>query len=230
VADVSGQNNHGSIYGAKRVAGKHGRALSFDGINDLVTIADSKSLDLTTAATVEAWVRPTALGSTWRTVLVKERPAQLSYALYAGNGSGKPSGHVFTISDRSTAGASALTLKRWAHLATTWDGRTLRLYVNGVQVAERALTGRLAASSNPLRIGGNNVWREWFKGEIDDVRVYNRALTATQVGADRNAPVAGPSAAALRAASTSVRKDRTKLSRKHRAAVRRARSARHHRH
>ena len=65
--------------------GRFGSALTFDGVNDLVTVADSASLDLTNRATLEAWVNPTALGAAWRTALLKEQPGQLVYALYANN-------------------------------------------------------------------------------------------------------------------------------------------------
>ena len=72
VTDASGQGNHGTISGATRTtAGRFGGALSFDGINDWVTVADAASLDLTNRLTVEAWVFPTALNS-WETVVLKE--------------------------------------------------------------------------------------------------------------------------------------------------------------
>ena len=61
-------------------------------------------------------------------------------------------------------------------MAATWDGATLRLYVNGVQVGSRAVAGTLLTTSYPLRIGGNANWGEYFAGTIDEVRVYNRAL------------------------------------------------------
>ena len=73
--------------------------------------------------------------------------------------------------------------------ATLMNG-ACRLYVDGTQVATRSTSGGITASTGPLSIGGNGVrTSEWFTGSIDDVRVYNRALTATEVGTDRNAPV-----------------------------------------
>ncbi len=61
LTDVSGLSNHGSVSGATwTTSGRYGSALSFDGVNDLVSVADAASLDLTNAMTVEAWVRPTA--------------------------------------------------------------------------------------------------------------------------------------------------------------------------
>ena len=188
--DASGANNPGTISGpARTTAGRYGGALTFDGINDLVTIADANSLDLN-RMTLEAWVRPTGLGD-WRAVLLKEQPGQLVYALYASTDNGRPSGHVFTSGDMMVRGPSVLPADTWSHLAMTWDGTTERLYVNGTQVATTALTGTAATSSGALRIGGNNVWGEWFAGAIDEVRVYNRAISAAEIAADRDTPIGG---------------------------------------
>ena len=73
-------------------------------------------------------------------------------------------------------GPSRLPVNQWSHLATTYNGSTLTLYVNGTAVASQAVTGNILASTGVLRIGGNNIAAEWFKGRIDDVRIYNRAL------------------------------------------------------
>jgi len=206
-ADASGNGNTGTISGATRAAGRNGGGLSFDGAGDLVTVADASSLDLTTGMTLEAWVRP-SLVSDWRTVMLKEQPGQLVYALYASTDNGRPSGHVFTTGDVGLRGPAVLPATTWSHLAMTWDGLTLRLYVNGTQVSSSALAGAAATSASPLRIGGNSVWGEWFSGLIDDVRVYNRALTAAQIVTDRDTPVGGGGATLLAtrsAASTSRR-------------------------
>ena len=101
VADASGTGNTGTISGATRsTAGRYGGALSFDGVNDMVTVADANSLDLTTGMTLEAWVRP-ATGGDWRTVILKEQPGQLAYALYSSTDNGRPSAHVYSGGDRS---------------------------------------------------------------------------------------------------------------------------------
>src|SRR2546426_3753993 len=91
LGDVSGTGNVGTLVNgpAWNAAGKFGSALSFDGINDIVNIADSNSLDLTTGMTLEAWVKPSAL-SGYRTVLMKDVPAELSYAMYASGDVNRP--------------------------------------------------------------------------------------------------------------------------------------------
>ena len=68
----------------------------------------------------------------------------------------------------------------------TYDGSTLRLYVNGTQVgASTAHTGTIATSTNPLQIGGDSIYGQYFAGLIDNVRVYNVALTAAQIQTDQ---------------------------------------------
>src|SRR5690349_17118115 len=185
--DASGYGNNGTISGATRVAGgKLGGALSFNGVNARVDIPDSNSLDLASGMTLEAWVNPATLAGKWRTVLIKEQPAALAYALYAGEDNARPSAHAFTSSEFDTRGTSSLPLNAWSHLAATYDGSTLRLYVNGTQVSSRAVSGAMVSSSGALRIGGNAVWGEYFQGLIDEVRVYSRALSAAEIQSDMN--------------------------------------------
>jgi hydrogenase maturation factor HypE len=91
--------------------------------------------------------------------------------------------------DQSASATASLALNTWTHLAATYDGTTVRLFVNGVQAGTRAVSGSLAASTGALRIGGNAVWGEYFSGRIDEVRIYNRALSAAEIQADMNQPV-----------------------------------------
>ncbi|HEX5922362.1 MAG TPA: LamG-like jellyroll fold domain-containing protein [Baekduia sp.] len=189
VTDASGRANTGTITGATRTTGHSGSALTFNGTSNSVTIPDSSSLDLTSAMTLEAWVNPT-IASDWRTVILKEATGNLAYSLYGASGyaGGAPS---TWIGSTDLPGPAALPAGAWSHLATTWDGTTWRLYVDGVQKASRTFAGPIAVSSGALKIGGNALWGEYFSGRIDDVRIYNRGLTAAEVGRDRDTPVGG---------------------------------------
>ena len=156
--------------------------MTFDGVDDWVTVPDSASLDLTGPMTISAWVRPTALGA-WDQVLLKESTNGLTYALYATNASGNRPNGQFSIAgaDRTVLGTSALANGAWTHLSTTYDRSAMRLYVNGTLVRTTNRTGAVATSNSPLRIGGNSIWSEWFAGQLDDVRVYNRSLSTTEI-------------------------------------------------
>jgi O-glycosyl hydrolase len=194
--DASGNGNAGTISGAARTAaGKYGGALSFDGSSSWVTVPATNSLNLTAGMTLEAWVQPAAASTGWATALLKERPGGLAYALYAADGAGRPpAGYINRNgADVDAAGSSALPLNSWSHLAATYDGAILRLYINGTQVHSRSQTGNIATSTGPLRIGGNGIWGEHFSGLIDEVRVYDTALTQTQIQTDMNSPVAAES-------------------------------------
>jgi hypothetical protein len=188
--DASDHGNDGTTaYTTWSEAGKHGGALSFNGSSSKVTIADSPSLDLTDAMTLEAWVYPTALGTTWRTVLFKEKQSGPAYSLYANQDTSRPVGQVNIGGEQNAVGSSTLPLNAWSHLAATYDGETLRLYVNGTEVGTETVSGLIPTSEGPLRIGGNSIWGEWFNGRIDDVRVYDVALTPAQIESDMATPV-----------------------------------------
>ncbi|MGH2798631.1 MAG: LamG-like jellyroll fold domain-containing protein, partial [Thermoleophilaceae bacterium] len=189
VRDSAGGDDPGTLSGAARTSGRFGRALRFDGENDLVSIPDASRLDLTDKMTLEAWVKPSALGSSWRTVILKEQPDDLVYGLYANATGAAPSGHVYVGDDMRTKGMETLPVGAWTHLAATYDGSMLRLFVNGVESSNLAVDGRMASSSAPLRLGGNQVWDEWFDGVIDEVRIYSRALSPAEIQADMTTAV-----------------------------------------
>ncbi|HEY7019302.1 MAG TPA: LamG domain-containing protein, partial [Gaiellaceae bacterium] len=101
-----------------------------------------------------------------------------------------PVGQLFlNNAEQNAPGSAAVPLNTWTHLASTYDGSTLKLYVNGVLAGSKAVTGSLAATTNPLRIGGNTIWSEWFSGQIDEVRLYKRALTPGEIQADMATPL-----------------------------------------
>jgi len=179
----------GQITGATWTpGGRFGQALSFNGISDWVTAPDSAALDLAGGMTLEAWMKPSALSS-WRSVIQKERPGSLAYALYAGTDSGNPAASLFTTANVQAAGPAPLRTSTWTHLAMTWDGASVRLFEDGAEVASQPAAGQLVNSTGELRIGGNSLRSEWFNGLIDEVRIYSRPLSGAQIRADMNAPV-----------------------------------------
>ncbi|WP_433216299.1 LamG-like jellyroll fold domain-containing protein [Microtetraspora malaysiensis] len=195
VADASGSGNTGTASATSWAAGKFGQALSFNGTSSWVTVKDSPSLRLTNKITMEAWVKPASI-SGWRTVLMKESgPDDGSYALYSSISTGPGvSGGPATdlLIDGYSDGADSLTklaINTWSHIAGTYDGTSTKIYINGSLAGETTVSGNVATGAAPLRIGGNNPFGDYFSGLIDEVRIYNTALTQGQIQADMNTPV-----------------------------------------
>ncbi|QSQ19081.1 DUF4038 domain-containing protein [Pyxidicoccus parkwayensis] len=187
--DASGNGLNGTLAGQTWATGRYGGALGFN--NNYVTVPDSNLLNLTLGMTLSAWVQPTAALSRWPTVIMKEKPSQMAYVLYANSDMNRPS--AFFVSggvEHDVLGGSGLPLNTWTHLAATYDGATFSLYVNGTLVSSVADSATIDVSANELRIGGNRVWGEYFPGLIDEVRIYNRALTAAEIISDRDTPIA----------------------------------------
>jgi uncharacterized repeat protein (TIGR01451 family) len=190
-ADASGGVNSGAIgTAAWTTQGKYGNALSFNGTSAKVTIPDAASLRLTNGMTLEAWVNPSIVDGKWRDVVYKGNDNYYLEATSCCQGS-PVGGGIFSGSYGENFGTSNLPLNTWTHLATTYDGTTLRLYVNGAQVASKAQTGSIATSTNPLQIGGDSIFGQYFSGRIDEVRVYSVALTQAQILGDMGTAIGG---------------------------------------
>jgi hypothetical protein len=129
----------------------------------------------------------------------------LSYALYAHDGAplalgnAVPAGYVrlnntAVTTDQAARGTAKLILNTWTHIATTYDGVTQRFYVNGVLVGSnnpaQGSTNVITQANGALRIGGNaSSTGEFFNGMIDEVRVYNRALSSAEIQSDMVTPI-----------------------------------------
>jgi chitodextrinase len=194
VADLSGHGNNGTTANTTWAStGKFGKALLFNGANALVTIPDSPSLHLTTAMSLEAWVNPTAANTAWRDIIYK---ANDNYYLEGASPSGPPMIGVTIAGGSAEAyGTAGLSTNTWTFLAATYDGATLRLYVNGTQAASQSRAGSIITAGTPLQIGGDSVWGQFFQGMIDEVRIYNVTLTPGQIQADMATAVGGSSPA-----------------------------------
>ena len=153
-------------------AGHSGTALSFNGSSGYAFAPDAKSLDFGESVTLEAWVNPNT-GSGNQTIIAKEN----QYAL--GINSGQVQAAFQTAHGPSWlwVGSGPVLAGVWTHIAATYDGLAIRTYVNGLETSRSVYTnGPLAATTNPLWIGGRASSPAYFNGTIDEVRVesYSR--------------------------------------------------------
>ncbi len=192
--DSSGNGNTGTLTnGPTWVAGRIGGAISFDGVNDHVNVPDSNVLDVTSAFTLTAWVNPPSAYTDFRSVLIKNYVYYI-YAYISGYcGAGNPMGGFTTGSSNVVCHAQALALNTWTSLAVSYDGSVLKFFRNGVEVASAPASGSLPPTTGSLQIAASQ-FGEYFRGLIDDVRVYNRALSSAEIqsiyteGADTTPP------------------------------------------
>lgn len=187
--DVSGNGHDGAIVRATWVDGLVGRALRFDGSTSLVRVPDDGALDLATALTIEAWVKlESAAGA--RVILSKWDDATQDRAYIFKKHNDQPGPRVELwreppLGYADLPGQEPLALGRWLHVAATWDGAVLRLYVDGREDAAVPAPGLVRASAADLLIGavGAAGPQEVFAGIIDEVSLYARALSPAEVAA-----------------------------------------------
>ena len=179
--DVSGNNNTGTLAnGPTWVSGVAGHALLFDGTDDSVDVLSS--LNLANIFTLSAWVNPATTFTDFRAILVKNYKYYLysSVAGYCGNGS--PLGGFAEITNNTVCQPGPLPINAWTHLALTSDGSKLTLYRNGATVATGSVSETLSPTAGSLQIGASQ-YGENFQGLIDEVSIYNRALSTTEIQA-----------------------------------------------
>jgi len=180
-ADSSGNRNTGILTnGPLWTPGRIGSALYFDGTDDNVTVADSNSLNLSDAFTLSAWVNPSEAFSDFRAILVKN----YTYYFYADVsgycGDGTPLAGFDQATSNVVCQSTALTPNTWTHLAATYNGSTITLYRDGLPVAVANASGPLTPTPGTLQIGASQ-YGEYFKGMIDEVRIYKTALSDTEI-------------------------------------------------
>jgi hypothetical protein len=189
VSDASGNGNDGTRYGPAWISGQRGSALDFDGTDDYVEVADDDTLDLTSGATVMAWVRVSSATGDHQIIAAK---------WYEGESGCPPCSYVFefqpagvtpqfvtytTVGRQDAISGVTVDLGEWAFLAGTYDGSVARIYVNGVPTGEIGQSGSIQIGAQPLLMGAHAAsWdRNWLEGAIDEVRIFNRALTAQEI-------------------------------------------------
>ncbi len=185
--DIVGNSNGTPVGGATYAAGKVGRAFSFDGNDDYITIPHNVSQNPGAQITIDAWVMPTVL-RTGATILQKRSPSNVGGFVFEPTGDDASAlQFVLMINGTyyfATTPTGVLTAGVWQHLAATYDGSAMKIYVDGVEKAGTPRTGMIDAVTAPMVIGRNVVTQSMaWQGEIDEVELLNRALTQTEIQA-----------------------------------------------
>lgn len=193
-ADNSGNANAGTISGATwKRAGIIDFALHFDGIDDVVNTGSGSTLDNLPATTISAWIKPNTLGEGALGRIIQKGTGVATgfrFLLQANNALSFAVDYTTTDLSRTTAN-SVFTLAVWTHVLVTWTGSAtatnIRIYINGVETRYGTTRNGVGARTNDaalsLYIGNESGGTGTFDGLMDDVRVYNRVLSASEIKA-----------------------------------------------
>jgi hypothetical protein len=191
VADASGNGNIGKILNGQprwqASGGKIGGALLFDGKGDWVHVANESNFDCTSEVTVAAWIKVNRFDKDYQAIIAKgdsawriQRNQGADSIEFACSGLKIPSGNQYG----GLYGEKSVNDGKWHHVAGVYNGEKMILYVDGKEDASQPASGPIANNDEPVYIGENvEMTGRFWNGLIDDVRVYNYALSNGQITA-----------------------------------------------
>ena len=176
--DSVDSNNGTLINGVTFGTGQFGQAFSLNGTNQYVNIPDSNSLDITNALTISAWINPT-------TVTSPRIVDKITVGVTDGYLLDILGGSLRMIAGSRLLSGGTVATNTFQNVAGVYDGQFMRLYINGVQVASNDF-GSIApipTNNRSLKIGVDSTGNgNLFSGLIDEVNIFNRALSASEIG------------------------------------------------
>ena len=180
--DESGTGNDGTVYNAVSIPDRYGNAVSayeFGTDKYILALSDS-TLNITSQLTMAAWVYLHNGASTWQSIFCKGETSSMDspYALLIRNYK-----ITFLPNREHYYGSIDVPTEEWVHIVVTWDGNTIKYYINGVKDnREDSYSNTLNIVDNDLVIGKDAPGvTEWFNGNLDDLYLYNRALSESEV-------------------------------------------------
>jgi len=194
--DSSGKGNDGAISAGKpsAIPGAKDSALEFHGLGvaggggDSITIPHSASLNITGPISISLWIKPGAddpegKGTETAPMAKALSTASPSWSFQVRYGWGSPTPYMaFTFNSSPRAWVYVgqnLTKGEWSHIACSHDGTTLKCYLDGIERDSKPM-GKITSSPAPILIGSDGWGCDWI-GAIDEVAVYNRALSAAEI-------------------------------------------------
>lgn len=179
LGDTTAAESNDPVFGpGHNATGENGSGMVYDGYDDYANAGTGSSLNVTGAITMSAWVKPAVSDGS----IIRKVDANLGYMMHLMSDQRVQIG-INEFNSPLTTANNVITLNSWNHIVAAVDGSGAAvIYVNGLSVATGSLQALNTTATNPLLIGGDS-WNSgnYFNGSIDEVRVYNRAISADEV-------------------------------------------------
>jgi hypothetical protein len=157
-----------------------GTSMLFDGVDDKVVVFDDPSLELGSTLTLEAWIKQDLTDNQDPRIISKGKQGEGYELLLTQLGKGKSL--EFRMPFATLKSARELLPNQWYHVAAMYDGKLMKLFIDGKKDCERILSGPSKNSRLPLVIGKNSAANaNYFQGLIDEVRIWNKDRTEAQI-------------------------------------------------
>lgn len=190
--DLSVYGNHGIVYGAQLTADRMGntnQAYYFDGANDYILIQNSPELNPQEELTISAWMKPVSFTGTGNNGIVSKGFTSYTYPYYqyhlalTGNSYyNNPGSFEFYAQQRNVFTPNHTWIPgQWYHVVGRYSTSSIKIFVNGSLSSEGPANGSMSIYSTPVCIGKSSYTNLCTPGTIDDVRIYNRALTESEI-------------------------------------------------
>ncbi|MFY8213369.1 MAG: LamG-like jellyroll fold domain-containing protein [Flavobacterium sp.] len=198
--DQSGNSNNGTPNGATLTTDRFGNANSaynFDGVNDLISTSDSNTLNISNNITMSAWVYDVSDSQNYHTILNKRINGNWSYGVsfsyYFGPGGSPTEINKVFSGRRNNFGAQTeykfsnepIVFGQWIHIVVKIENNLITFYKNGIDMGVNLFGNQFTIpminQAVGLTIGSNGDGGEWFNGKLDDIGIWNRALTQQEI-------------------------------------------------
>jgi len=175
----SESTNNGVIYGAQWVTGVSGGALEFNGTSDYVGVPNASNLNPSNEITIMAWAKTMEN----KTAKIAEKGDWDGHGIFQDKWNGWKCGLRLESNNSHSIywGDGVPMFDEWYHIAMTYDGSSMKLYVNGQLKNQKAVTGNLKINNRNFSIGSDNGAQKFFNGSIDDIRLYGSALSQAEI-------------------------------------------------
>jgi hypothetical protein len=188
--DSSGNGNHGTVNGATPTTGHFGQVYDFDGTDDYIDVAHSGSLDIANEITIAGWVNPDDVTNPVRLVAKRSQADVGGYVLESSTSVINPGDSFVMWLDiggtwEEVPSTTEAVQASWFHVAGTYDGTQMKIYVNGILENNVDQAGAIDSINAPLAIGAIDAEAplapNFFDGAIDEPVVFDRALSKSEV-------------------------------------------------